>query len=554
MNYKRKDRMKVVKTIVQLVILALLSGLLIQALFTIHDYREPDRSQWTNRDGFVAVSYFGVGRKGTNELMAKSKLEEQLKALNERGYVTISQDDVLAYYNEGKPLPDKALFLSFEDGRNDSALFAGPMLEKYNFKATMTTYANKMGSKEGKFLQPKELLKMTRKGFWELGSNGYRLKYINIVDENGNFLGVRDHNEFPEQRTAQYYTHYLMDFIRDANGVPIENRDEMEARISEDYERMRSIYEDSLGYVPRAYMIMHANTLYNGMNPLVEAVNDKGIRELFRLHFNREGNALNTQADDPMNLSRVQPAPYWETNHLIMQLRHDTGEALPFETGDAARADEWELARGAAEFVQDRIALTSPPGGSALLKLKGSESWNDLDLNLKLGGHFSGEQSVYLRYGAEGSSYIRLLLREGEFIVDQRAAGDEEERLAAVPFEVADDGRNRAELSAVLQGGLLTVKLDGQLIVENCPVDERIGPGAVALGAEADWREVRWNEYDQRDTIYDGVYQQIEMKEPDSGKEASKLLFSNRLSGWQKIGRSISEAYHGVIDWAIETF
>ncbi|WP_240647717.1 polysaccharide deacetylase family protein [Paenibacillus nanensis] len=556
MNVRRKDRRKIVKTVLQTVILAILAVLLTSALLAIHDYEEPDRSEWTNRDGFVAVSYFGVGRKGTSELIASSKLKEQLRALYHRGYVTISQEDVLAFYNEGKPLPEKALFLTFEDGRNDSALFVEPMLEAYNFKATMMTYANKMGSKEGKFLQPKDLLKMTRKGFWELGSNGYRLTYINIVDEKGDYLGVRNHNEFPEQRTAQYYTHYLMDFIRDANGVPVEDRSGMEARISGDYELMESIYTKAFGYVPRTYMIMHANTLYNGMNPLVEAANDKKIREMFQLHFNREGDALNTAESSPFDLSRVQPAAYWETNHLLMQLRHDTGEQLPFETGDKERAAKWELARGAAEFEEDRIALTSPPGGSGLLTLRGSDHWDNLEIELEPNGHFSGEQSVYLRYDENGASYVRMVLRKGEFIVEQKAPGDEPERLASLPFEAAADGRNRAELHAVLDKGKLSVMLDDKAVMEEFAIDERIGPGAIALGAEADWREVRWNEYDQRDTIYDAVFRRIEVREAAASERdgEGKQLFSNRLTGLQKAGRTIAQAYHGAVDWAIETF
>lgn len=555
LDYRRKDRIKAYKVAVQIVIVAVLAGLIVKALFTLNGYDEPDRSQWNSRNGFVAVSYFGVGRNGTSELIAKDKLEEQLKALYEQGYMTISQDDVLAYYNEGKPLPEKALFLSFEDGRNDSALFAEPMLEKYNFKATLLTYANKFGSKEGKFLQPKELLKMTRSGYWELGSNGYRLSYINIVDENGKFLGERLPGEFPEQKTARYYTHYLMDFIRDANGVPVEHRSEMEARIGSDYEQMKEIYTKSLGYVPRTYMIMHANTLYNGMNPLVQAANDKGIRELFQLHFNREGNAMNSEKDNPLNLTRVQPAPYWETNHLLMELRRASGHDLAFVTGDETQAGQWKLGAGAAEFADDRIALTSPPGAAGMLTLPGSETWDNVDLSLRLGGHYSGEQSVFLRYGGDGASYVRLLLREGEFAVEQKAPGEEPDKLLSIPFEAAADGRNRAELRAKLLDGKLSVSLDGNEVLSGQPIDERIGSGALTLAAKANPRDARWNEYDEQDTIYDGVFEAVEVREAVAGEEAEgKQLYSNRLNGLQLLAQTIGRAYHRAVDWAIETF
>ncbi|MET3291869.1 UNVERIFIED_CONTAM: hypothetical protein ABID98_004439 [Brevibacillus sp. OAP136] len=151
LDYRKKDRKKVIKTIVQFAILLIVGTLLYQAVFQVTSYAEPDHKAWTNEKGFIALSYFGVGRTGTSKLIAKNQLDEQLQALHDQGYVTISQQDILDYYNKKKPLPDKALFLSFEDGRNDSALFAEPILEKYNYKATALSYANKVGNSDNKF-------------------------------------------------------------------------------------------------------------------------------------------------------------------------------------------------------------------------------------------------------------------------------------------------------------------------------------------------------------------------------------------------------------------
>nr|WP_236841186.1 polysaccharide deacetylase family protein [Brevibacillus formosus] len=157
------------------------------------------------------------------------------------------------FYKKKKPLPDKALFLAFEDGRNDSSLFAQPLLEKYNFKATALSYGNKMGNSENKFLQPEDMKKMMENGFWELGSNGYRLTYINVFDDQGNLIGVKDENELTNKTKVGYYNHYLMDFIRDSNMIPMEDRSKMEARINEDYKLMNDTYMDQLGFVPGAW-------------------------------------------------------------------------------------------------------------------------------------------------------------------------------------------------------------------------------------------------------------------------------------------------------------
>src|SRR5690606_29924861 len=122
---------------------------------------------------------------------------------------------------------------------------------------------------------------------------------------NGQFLGVRDEKEITNKKPIEYYNHYLMDFIRDEHMIPVENKFEMDDRITNDYHLMKEIYEDTLGEVPLSYMIMHANSMYGSMNPLVTRVNDREIRNLFKIHFNLQGTAFNSGGDEIYNLSRL---------------------------------------------------------------------------------------------------------------------------------------------------------------------------------------------------------------------------------------------------------
>jgi len=543
LNYNRKNRRKAVRTLLQFIILIFVGFLLVRAFFDLKSYEAGDKSTWTNHDGFIAISYFGVGRSGTEDLVARRKLDEQLKLLKEHGYVTISQQDVLDFYEKNKPLPDKALFLAFEDGRNDSALFAQPILENYNFKATMLTYANKMGSREGKFLQPKDLLKMQQKGFWELGTNGYRLTYINIVDKDGKFIGNKDHNTVETLKQAQYYTHYLMDFLRDDLGLPIENKHEMEARIAEDYRLMEETYKKTLGFVPTTYMIMHANALGSGMNKLVADVNEQNIERLFQLHFNREGNLLNRAGDNTFDLTRVQPAPYWQINHLLMKLRKDTGDAVHFVQGDPKKAELWSEQSGAAEYEGNQIALTSLPGDKGKIQLKDSESFGNIHLQTTLAGHASGQQSVYLREDKQDNAYIRILVRNNEIIVEQKKAGEQVERLLQYPFE--RDVLDEQQLKVSLQERALSVSLNNVELLHNEPI-RVIGNGGISLEAEANPLS--------KDDIYDGVFRDLSISKLSDTGELEEALFSNKYRGLELIKVKLVDSYHKVIDWAIETF
>ena len=104
----------------------------------------------------------------------------------------------------------------FEDGRRDTAIFAEEIMEKYNFCATMGTYAQNVVLTDSKFLSAKDIDNLKESNFWEMAVNGYRLEYINIYDQFDNFFGHLNSNEFAEvsQYLVRDYDHYLMDFIK----------------------------------------------------------------------------------------------------------------------------------------------------------------------------------------------------------------------------------------------------------------------------------------------------------------------------------------------------
>ena len=95
-----KDRKKHIRTLFEAIILFLLLVFVIKKLFTFTSYQpynEKEIDLQTRDNGFIAISYFGVAREGTETLMSEDMLDAQLKALYDSGYVTISQQDILNY-------------------------------------------------------------------------------------------------------------------------------------------------------------------------------------------------------------------------------------------------------------------------------------------------------------------------------------------------------------------------------------------------------------------------------------------------------------------------
>lgn len=430
----KKDQKKLVRTLIESIILLLVVLLVITTLINVKKYIPYDKNDTSvvsgEDNGFIVVSYFGVDRQGTNTLISTNQLEEQLEALYNLGYVTITQEDVLDYYKNGTALPDKAMLLLFEDGRRDTAMFANKILEKFNFKATILSYADKFEEKDAKFLSVNDLKDLVNSGFWELGTNGYRLSYINAYDRYGRFLGEMTSDEFVtiNEYLGRDYNHYLMDYIRDEDGIPTETTVQMESRITEDYHLMEEIYSEQLDEVPLLYCLMHSNTGMFGNNENVSEVNALNIKDLFAMNFNRDGYAFNNTESSIYDLTRIQPQSYWSTNHLLMRIKDDLPSNqknnIIFESGEKANeySSYWTLNNGAVEYKNDRLILTSPSLTEGTLTLN-DISAKDLDISVNLLGNKIGIQSIYLRANDDLTSYIKVSLENNHLIISEKSNG-----------------------------------------------------------------------------------------------------------------------------------
>ncbi|MDU5109138.1 MAG: glycoside hydrolase [Clostridium sp.] len=560
-SLKRKDRKKVIRGTLQGLILFVILIVIIKALFSFKEYKPfniEEISANSKDKGFITLSYFGVDRDGSDTLISTKDLEKQIKSLKDNGYVTITQEDILDYYNKGKKLPEKSLFLLFEDGRRDTAIFAQKILEKYNYKGTILTYADKFEKKDPKFLMPKDLLKLKDSTYWEFGTNGYRLEFINVFDRKENFLGDLTSIEFSEFQDTidRDYNHYLMDYIRDEDSVPLESYDEMKARISSDYEKLSEIYNNDLGGVPELYAIMHSNTGQFGTNNRVSDVNEEWINKLFAMNFNREGFSLNTKESSIYDLTRLQPQAYWSTNHLLMRLYDDTKEEVNFVIGDEEKASNFEEVKGQMEFVDDKIILTSLPKDTGLLKLKNSEEYKDINTSVYLNGNVIGSQGIYLRANNDLSNSLAVKLINDKIEVIQTLGGNKEVIFSkelntfgeflifsnGAKVDIKEKGNKKLDMS--LSGNNLSINIDDETIVTDLEV-KVLEKGSVYL--ESAFGEYGYSQRNIADDVYDGVFK--ELKITDINEE---VLYDSTFKGFELIKYNVKNTFNKIINWFIK--
>jgi peptidoglycan/xylan/chitin deacetylase (PgdA/CDA1 family) len=79
------------------------------------------------------------------------EFDDQMAALKSAGANVVPLADVVAHLEDGKPLPDKAIALTFDDGTLGDYTYAWPVLKQYNYPATFfvhTGYVGRTSSKE----------------------------------------------------------------------------------------------------------------------------------------------------------------------------------------------------------------------------------------------------------------------------------------------------------------------------------------------------------------------------------------------------------------------
>ncbi|MPM76247.1 hypothetical protein SDC9_123244 [bioreactor metagenome] len=399
-----------------------------------------------------------------------------------------------------------------------------------------------------------------------------------------------------------------MDYIRDEHGVPKESYEMMKGRIDYDYQKLRDDYREGLGSVPQLYVLMHANTGSFGNNDRVSAINEKWIKELFSMNFNREGYALNDRKSSIYDLTRMQPQAYWYPNHLLMRIKYDINEDIVFNRGDEARYVLWNIAEGAAEFQPEKIILTSLPEKRGQMYLKNSEEFKNINLSVLLTGNKLGSQKIYLRADPQLNRFISVSITNNVLYVSENNGSGAKDLLALnldrfdgkERLSVAEDKQKAEvrELEAFAKyadspemakqyfaqgkekesGTAATIEQGEKEYIPNISVHEKgkrlvhielkdnnlqvsiggqeafsgtvtdLAAGSVAL--ESAWGGYGWSQRNLADDVYDGVFESLVIKEiADAGQ--GKTLYSDKLGGFEAFRHQIKKTWDSVVNWFI---
>lgn len=90
--------------------------------------------------------------------------EAQLKYLRDNGFTTVSLQEVFDYLSKARPLPQKPIVLTFDDGHRDAYTSAFPLLKKYGMTGTFFVVTDFINYKDPEYVTWEMVKEMSRAG------------------------------------------------------------------------------------------------------------------------------------------------------------------------------------------------------------------------------------------------------------------------------------------------------------------------------------------------------------------------------------------------------
>lgn len=179
------------------------------------DVPEPDTSQYTRR--VPILMYHDL----EGDSLSAAQFEEQMAALSGAGYTSVNFEQLRAYVEQGTPLPDKSVVITFDDGYLSNMTYGLPVLEKYGMKATIFVIGCSVGKDTykdtGVAMRPHFSLEQAKEmmdtGLITIGSHGWNIHEVEGRDPEPIRRGMLRR----EEETEKEYMAFLREDIRQEN-------------------------------------------------------------------------------------------------------------------------------------------------------------------------------------------------------------------------------------------------------------------------------------------------------------------------------------------------
>ncbi|GJL79247.1 MAG: hypothetical protein NPINA01_22360 [Nitrospinaceae bacterium] len=290
--------------------------------------------------------YHGLSGHARNRNLWVERFDEQLKALVDAGFTSLTVAELGDALNNKRPLPEKPILITFDDGRRDAFRLGDPILKKYGMKATMFVPTARIHDGAPFFADWNRFREYAGSGRWDLQAHGHEAHDRVAIDSKGgegNFLtNFRWLNKNNRQETAT----------------------EFYARLDGDYQRNINLLKTEipgLSVVGYAYPFSEAGQSRNGNADSARAVNRTLLQKYFKFGFIQDSTGYNQVKPGDSNTSllrRFSVPRDWDGDRLVRHLV----EAHPSHMAQVAMAKSqyWNGHYSDAEKTFSSLILREP--------------------------------------------------------------------------------------------------------------------------------------------------------------------------------------------------
>lgn len=394
---------------------------------------------------FVALAYQGISANPGE--LTPERFRAQFEALRAAGYHPITLRDITAFYRENRPLPRKAILMTFDHSRKSSYFDVRRVLQRAGWQAVMFLWTKPIMDEDPSALRWPYVRTMVRSGAWEAGAqshHGFETVLANNTGEKRNYMTTP--RWFP--REMRY-----------------ETPDAFRQRLIDDHEYCRKIISDELGQPPTAYAFPYGDFgQYDERALFTRRLNMHLVSHFYDLGFIHGNTALNTRHTDPRRLNRLLVQSDWTADDLMQRLEHAWPKRKGYTSPKIMNTPlAWLPDWGEFKLTgRSAILQAQPDATGAKVWLNGSDLYNAFHLRLQARIK-SGQFGIFLRASPDGESYLYLVLTpEGEAWLRQKHTGMEPFTLSAGRYTTTPDGE--AQLDIYLRDRLFFAMAGGHPI------------------------------------------------------------------------------------------
>lgn len=108
--------------------------------------------------------------------ISKEKFREHMKTVKDSGYVTLTMNQLNNYISNNKPVPEKSVLITFDDGYMNNYTNAFPVLKEFDMNATIFVISSYLDG--NRYMSPKEVKEMSDYG---IEMQGHTVNHVDLA-------------------------------------------------------------------------------------------------------------------------------------------------------------------------------------------------------------------------------------------------------------------------------------------------------------------------------------------------------------------------------------